>query len=79
MGLWQYKIPIEVVDLQKKELWAIDSRIAPVKGEYTLLKKRASAVAWNLYDIDAKFADVHAVDDCVKYLEDISAAALAAE
>lgn len=136
MGLWQYKIPIEVVDLQKKELWAIDSRIAPVKGEYTLLKKRASAfhgtglggilraagvdtilvtgvtatacvrtticdgladgfrtiavkecigdrvpgaVAWNLYDIDAKFADVHSVDDCVTYLEGRSATAQAAE
>lgn len=136
MGLWHYKIPIEVVDLQKKELWAIDSRISPAKGEYTLLKKRASAfhgtglsgilraagvdtilvtgvtatacvraticdgladgfrtiavkecigdrvpgaVAWNLYDIDAKFADVHKVEDCVRYLETVNAAALAAE
>ncbi len=136
MGLWQYKIPIEVVDLQRKELWAIDSRIAPVKGEYTLLKKRASAfhgtglggllraagvdtilvtgvtatacvrtticdgladgfrtiavrdcigdrvpgaVAWNLYDIDAKFADVHSVDECVTYLETVGVSALAAE
>lgn len=136
MGLWQYKIPIEVVDLQNKDLWAIDSRIAPGKGEYTLLKKRASsfhgtglggllraagvdtilvtgvtatacvrtticdgladgfrtiavkecigdrvpgAVAWNLYDIDAKFADVHSVDDCVRYLENVGGKALAAE
>ncbi|MFT4116830.1 isochorismatase family protein [Bradyrhizobium sp.] len=136
MGLWQCKIPIEVVDLQRKELWAIDSRIAPVKGEYTLLKKRASAfhgtglggllraagvdtilvtgvtatacvrtticdgladgfrtiavkecigdrvpgaVAWNLYDIDAKFADVESVDTCVKYLEGAGATAQAAE
>ncbi len=126
MGLWHRKIPIEVVDLADKELWAIDSRIAPVKGEHTLLKKRASAfhgthlagllraagvdtilvtgvtatacvrtticdgladgfrtiavrecigdrvpgaVAWNLYDIDAKFADVHSVEECVAYLE----------
>jgi N-carbamoylsarcosine amidase len=43
MGLWHCKIPIDVVDLKNKELWAIDSRIAPVEGEYTLLKKRASA------------------------------------
>jgi N-carbamoylsarcosine amidase len=136
MGLWHCKIPIEVVDIQNKELWAIDSRIAPVAGEHTLLKKRASAfhgtalagilraagvdtilvtgvtatacvrtticdgladgfrtiavkecigdrvpgaVAWNLYDIDAKFADVTSVEDCVRYLEGGSAVGLAAE
>ena len=43
MGLWHNKIPVDVVDLADKELWAIDSRIAPVEGEYTLLKKRASS------------------------------------
>ncbi len=126
MGLWHCKIPIDVVNLADKELWAIDSRIAPLPGEHTLLKKRASAfhgtplagmlrsagvdtilvtgvtatacvrtticdglgegfrtiapreaigdrvpgaVAWNLYDIDAKFADVQSVDECVAYLE----------
>jgi len=128
MGLWHNKIPVDVVDLADKELWAIDSRIAPVKGEYTLLKKRASsfhgtelagilrangvdtilvtgvtacacvrqticdgiadgfrpiavkecigdrvpgAVAWNLFDIDAKFGDVESVDRCVDYIETI--------
>jgi N-carbamoylsarcosine amidase len=128
MGLWHCKIPIDVVDIKDKELWAIDSRIAPVEGEYTLLKKRASsfhgtelagilraanvdtilvtgvtatacvretvcdgiadgfrtiavkecigdripgAVAWNLFDLDAKFADVHTVDECVSYLETV--------
>ena len=128
MGLWHYKIPVEVVNLNDQALWAIDSRIAPVKGEYTLLKKRASAfhgtelagilrsndvdtilvtgvtacacvrqticdglaegfrtiavrecigdrvpgaVAWNLFDIDAKFADVHSVDECVTYLNNL--------
>lgn len=128
MGLWHCKIPIDVVDIKDKELWAIDSRIAPVEGEYTLLKKRASsfhgtelagilraanvdtilvtgvtatacvreticdgiadgfrtiavkecigdripgAVAWNLFDLDAKFADVHTVEECVEYLETI--------
>lgn len=135
MGLWHKKIPVEVVDLKQSELWAIDSRIAPVEGEYTLLKKRASAfhgtelagilrandvdtilvtgvtacacvrqtvcdgladgfrpiavrecigdrvpgaVAWNLFDIDAKFGDVHSVDECVSYIDllgDIRAAA----
>jgi nicotinamidase-related amidase len=126
MGMWHHKIPIEVVDIKNEELWAIDSRIAPVPGEHVLLKKRASAfhgtplagilraagvdtilvtgvtatacvrtticdglgegfrtiavreaigdrvpgaVAWNLYDIDAKFADVHSVDECVAYLD----------
>ena len=126
MGLWHNKIPVDVVDLANKDLWAIDSRIAPVKGEHVLLKKRASAfhgtplagilrsagvdtilvtgvtatacvrtticdglgegfrtiaprecigdrvpgaVAWNLYDIDAKFADVESVDTCVAYLD----------
>lgn len=128
MGLWHNKIPVDVVDLANEELWAIDSRIAPVKGEYTLLKKRASsfhgtelagilrangvdtilvtgvtacacvrqtvcdgiadgfrpiavkecigdrvpgAVAWNLFDIDAKFGDVESVDRCVDYIETI--------
>ena len=116
----------EAVNLADEELWAIDSRIAPIAGEYVMLKKRASsfsgtplagylrsagvdtilvtgvtatacvrttmcdglaegfrtiavkecigdrvpgAVAWNLYDIDAKFADVETVDTCVAYLE----------
>lgn len=124
MGLWHDKIPVEVVDLANKDLWAIDSRIAPIPGEYTLMKKRASsfhgtelagilrannvdtivvtgvtacacvrqticdgiadgfrtiaareaigdrvpgAVAWNLFDIDAKFGDVESVADiCTK-------------
>lgn len=136
MGLWHCKIPVDVMNLKNEDLWAIDSRIAPVEGEYTLLKKRASAfhgtglggllraagvdtilvtgvtatacvrtticdgladgfrtiavrecigdrvpgaVAWNLYDIDAKFADVHSVDDCVAYLHSVNGARAAAE
>ena len=43
MGLWHDKIPVDVVNLKDEDLWAIDSRIAPIEGEYTLLKKRASA------------------------------------
>lgn len=135
MGLWHKKIPIEVVDINDPTLWAIDSRIAPVEGEYTLLKKRASAfhgtelagilrandvdtilvtgvtacacvrqticdglaegfrtiavkeaigdrvpgaVAWNLFDIDAKFADVETVQTCVEYLNTLSPIAKAA-
>lgn len=129
MGLWHRKIPVEAVNLKDTHLWAIDSRIAPVPGEHTLLKKKASAfhgtplagmlraanvdtilvtgvtatacvrtticdglaegfrtisvrectgdrvpgaVAWNLFDIDAKFADVHGVDDCVDYLDRVA-------
>ena len=128
MGLWHDKIPVDVVNLENKDLWAIDSRIAPIEGEYTLLKKRASsfhgtelggilrangvdtilvtgvtacacvrqticdgiadgfrtiavkeaigdrvpgAVAWNLFDIDAKFGDVETVDTCVDYLNNL--------
>ena len=128
MGMWHHKIPIEAVDIKDEHLWAIDSRIAPIKGEYVMLKKRASsfsgtplsgylrscgvdtilvtgvtatacvrtticdglaegfrtiavkecigdrvpgAVAWNLFDIDAKFADVETVDTCVNYLNDV--------
>ena len=128
MGMWHYKIPIEAVSVADEQLWAIDSRIAPVKGEWVMLKKRASAfsgtplagylrscgvdtilvtgvtatacvrtticdglaegfrtiavrecigdrvpgaVAWNLYDIDAKFADVESVDTCVNYLSNV--------
>ena len=29
------------------------------------------AVAWNLYDIDAKFSDVETVDTCVNYLNNV--------
>ncbi|MBX8802020.1 isochorismatase family protein [Pseudochrobactrum asaccharolyticum] len=136
MGLWHDKIPVDVMNIENKDLWAIDSRIAPVEGEYTLLKKRASsfhgtelagilraagvdtilvtgvtatacvrtticdgladgfrtiavrecigdrvpgAVAWNLYDIDAKFADVHSVDECVSYLNTVNGMREAAE
>ena len=43
MGLWHNKIPVDVVDESKPELWAIDSRIAPIAGEQVLIKKRASA------------------------------------
>ena len=128
MGLWHDKIPIDVVNLKDKELWAIDSRISPIENEYTLLKKRASAfhgtelggilrangvdtilvtgvtacacvrqticdgiadgfrtiavkeaigdrvpgaVAWNLFDIDAKFGDVETVNTCIDYLNNL--------
>ena len=131
MGLWHDKIPVEVVDLANKDLWAIDSRIAPIPGEYTLLKKRASsfhgtelagilrannvdtivvtgvtacacvrqticdgiadgfrtiaareaigdrvpgAVAWNLFDIDAKFGDVESVDTICKNVAELAKA-----
>ena len=136
MGLWHNKIPVDVVDLANKDLWAIDSRIAPVEGEYTLLKKRASSfhgtelagilrangvdtilvtgvtacacvrqticdgiadgfrtiavkeaigdrvpgvVDYNLFDIDAKFADVESVDTCVSYIDSLAAQQIAAE
>jgi len=135
MGLWHDKIPIDVVNLENEELWAIDSRIAPIKGEYTLMKKRASAfhgtelagilrsnnvdtilvtgvtasacvretvcdgiadgfrtiavkeaigdrvpgaVAWNLFDIDAKFADVEPVAACVQYVNGLGVSKKAA-
>jgi nicotinamidase-related amidase len=129
MGLWHYKIPVEAVDQANPELWAIDSRIAPIDGEHLLIKKRASAfhgtylagflrsagvdtilvtgvtatacvraticdgladgfrpiavkecigdripgaVEWNLFDIDAKFADVMPLDQCVDYLNTVN-------
>lgn len=125
MGLWHNKIPVDVVNQKDEDIWAIDSRIAPIEGEQVLIKKCASsfqgtylanflrsagvdtilvtgvtasacvrttlcdglaegfrtiavkecigdrvpgAVAWNLFDIDAKFADVESVDTCVDYL-----------
>jgi maleamate amidohydrolase len=43
MGLWHNKIPVEVVNANDTNLWAIDSRIAPIPGEQLLIKKRASA------------------------------------
>jgi N-carbamoylsarcosine amidase len=39
----------------------------------------AGAVAWNLFDIDAKFADVESVDRCVAYLDEVGRVPLAAE
>lgn len=129
MGMWHHKIPVEAVDLKDEHLWAIDSRIAPVDGEWVMLKKRASsfsgtplagylrslgvdtilvtgvtatacvrtticdglaegfrtiavreaigdrvpgAVAWNLFDIDAKFADVESTETCVAYLNSVN-------
>lgn len=129
MGMWHHKIPVEAVSLEDEHLWAIDSRIAPVEGEWVMLKKRASsfsgtplagylrslgvdtilvtgvtatacvrtticdglaegfrtiavreaigdrvpgAVAWNLFDIDAKFADVEPTETCVAYLETVN-------
>jgi len=30
------------------------------------------AVAWNLYDIDAKFADVESTASCVRYLQTVN-------
>ncbi|WP_024278163.1 isochorismatase family protein [Xanthobacter sp. 126] len=135
MGLWHHKIPIDVVDQAKPELWAIDSRIEPVAGEQVLIKKRASAfhgtylagflrannvdtilvtgvtasacvrttlcdglaegfrtiavkecigdrvpgaVAWNLFDIDAKFADVEPLERCIAYLDEVGGKSKAA-
>jgi N-carbamoylsarcosine amidase len=43
MGLWHHKVPIEAVAESDPRLWAIDSRIAPIRGEQVLVKKRASA------------------------------------
>jgi nicotinamidase-related amidase len=128
MGLWHHKVPVESVNIKDEHLWAIDTRIVPIEGEYVMLKKRASAfsgtplagylrsagvdtilvtgvtatacvrtticdglaegfrtiavrecigdrvpgaVAWNLFDIDAKFADVESVDTCVNYLNNV--------
>jgi nicotinamidase-related amidase len=42
MGLWQRKIPVELLELGTPEV-AIDERIAPLPGEQVIVKKRASA------------------------------------
>ncbi|MEK9945413.1 MAG: isochorismatase family protein [Alphaproteobacteria bacterium] len=42
MGLWHLKIPVEVMNLSKKEDVAIDDRIAPEPGDQVIVKKRAS-------------------------------------
>ena len=34
----------------------------------------AGAVAWNLFDIDAKFADVEPLSRCIAYLDDVGSA-----
>src|SRR6476619_1182812 len=38
MGLWHNKIPVDVVAESNPDLWAIDSRIAPIEGEQLLIK-----------------------------------------
>ena len=135
MGLWHNKIPVDVVAQADENLWAIDSRIAPIEGEQVLIKKHASsfqgtylagflraagvdtvlvtgvtasacvrttvcdamaegfrpiavrecigdripgAVAWNLFDIDAKFGDVETTARCLQYLDEIGAKELKA-
>ena len=124
MGLWHYKIPVEILKAGS-DAAAIDERIAPLPGEHVIVKKRASAfhgtylagflrandvdtvivtgvtasacvrntiedaiadgfrpiavrecvgdriagaVAWNLFDIDAKFGDVEPLDNVLDYL-----------
>ncbi|HZT45131.1 MAG TPA: isochorismatase family protein [Gaiellaceae bacterium] len=42
MGLWQHKIPVEVLQLGTDAV-AIDERIAPEPGEHVIVKKFASA------------------------------------
>jgi nicotinamidase-related amidase len=42
MGLWHYKIPVELLKAGS-EAAAIDERIAPLPGELVIVKKRASA------------------------------------
>ena len=42
MGLWQHKIPVEVLKLGTDAV-AIDERIAPEPGEHVIVKKFASA------------------------------------
>ena len=42
MGLWHYKIPVEVLKAGS-DAAAIDERIAPLPGEHVIVKKRASA------------------------------------
>src|SRR5437868_9701872 len=43
MGQWHNKIPVDVVNQSDENLWAIDSRIEPIDGEFVLVKKRASS------------------------------------
>ena len=42
MGLWHLKIPAELLKMGSEDV-AIDSRIAPLKAEQVIVKKRASA------------------------------------
>lgn len=42
MGLWNLKIPVEILKVGSPEA-AIDDRIAPEPGEHVIVKKRASA------------------------------------
>ena len=37
------------------------------------------AVAWNLFDIDAKFADVHSTSECVAKINELRSNTVAAE
>lgn len=55
MGLWSQKIPVEVLDPSSE---AAGDRVSGV-------------VAWNLFDIDAKFGDVEPLANVVKYLNDL--------
>jgi nicotinamidase-related amidase len=61
MGLWQHKIPVEVLQLGTDAV-AIDERIAPEPGEQVIVKKRASAFHGTYL---AGFLRAHGVDTVI--------------
>jgi N-carbamoylsarcosine amidase len=61
MGIWQRKIPVEVLQLGTDAV-AIDERIAPDPGEQVIVKKRASAFHGTYL---AGFLRAHGVDTVI--------------
>ena len=51
-------------------LWRLGFR--PIVVRECVGDRVAGAIEWNLFDIDAKFGDVEALDDVVDYLERVA-------
>src|ERR687895_609614 len=61
MGIWNHKIPLEVLQLGTDAV-AIDERIAPEPGEQVIVKKRASAFHGTYL---SSFLKAHGVDTVI--------------
>ena len=68
-----------VVLVGRHSTWRTPNSFRTIAVKEAIGDRVPGAVAWNLFDIDAKFGDVHTVDECVAYLNSVGSFAEAAE